>query len=98
MATAISERHIEPVTIPQLLERACAEQQISKSEAARRIGTSYQTYRAWEYGQTPRLEWVQPLAEFTGAPRAVILAAVGAISWDEAALLASSAANRDIPG
>jgi len=54
------------MTVVDLLEDARKTHGHNYSQAARTIGTTYVTYKAWRRGQVPSLRWVKSIAEYTG--------------------------------
>lgn len=61
----------------------------SQERAAVDLGTTRNTYAAWEAGRAvPTGRWVEPLAEWLDLPRWQILAAVGLLGQAEAEVLA----------
>ncbi len=60
-------------TIAGLLEEARKRRGLSVRKAARLLGTTETTWRAWQRGQNPGTKWAGRFAEFTDQDEAYIL-------------------------
>lgn len=64
------------MTTAQLLEQARTSRGDTSSAAARAIGTTYGTYKAWRRGQVPKLTWVRGIAAYTGRTEAEVVSTI----------------------